>query len=299
MARYEINFDSDALLCRKAGADTASGDDTYLLFNGQRLDVLSRNIPTSEFNTGEFSIFFFAEKSGYSDIFSNSLNIQLWDEDGGLNGPDDFMGSITPQLTGNEAIGVPLSFKGSTSGEGSKYNFSFTITRLNDTIFGKVASDKGGILNGSNTDGTLIGRNGDDLINANNGDDILVGGNGKDILRGGKGRDILFGGKGNDLIRGGKDNDTVVLAKGYGTDTIKDFDFRQSGDQIGLAKGLSYEDLTFTKVGSSTRISADNSELALLQGIRPTQLGAEHFSQFDLGSFNARVKSDMAALKAV
>ncbi|MBD1401914.1 calcium-binding protein, partial [Pelobacter sp. M08fum] len=56
------------------------------------------------------------------------------------------------------------------------------------------------------------------------GNDLLVGGEGNDTLNGGSGNDLLIGGAGNDLLNGGRGNDTYLFDKGWGQDTINDYD---------------------------------------------------------------------------
>ena len=58
------------------------------------------------------------------------------------------------------------------------------------------------------------------------------------------------GGKGKDILTGGTGADTFVLNPSYGwgnngKDTITDFNSSE-GDKIGLAGGLTYNDLTFS-----------------------------------------------------
>jgi Ca2+-binding RTX toxin-like protein len=52
-------------------------------------------------------------------------------------------------------------------------------------------------------------------------------------INGTSGADILFGGTGNDLLSGGAgNNDLFDISKGYGSDTISDFQAGTRGDVL-------------------------------------------------------------------
>jgi Ca2+-binding RTX toxin-like protein len=72
----------------------------------------------------------------------------------------------------------------------------------------------------------------------------MTGGAGGDILIGGSGNDFIDGGLGNDVLIGELGNDIFVLKRGTGRDSISDF--RLCIDKLGLADGLTFEDLTFS-----------------------------------------------------
>ena len=106
--------------------------------------------------------------------------------------------------------------------------------------------NSGGTVGGNDV---LDGGGGNDRIGGKAGDDILLGGPGNDQLWGDDGDDILRGGLGNDTLTGddnsgGQGSDIFVFAAGEGTDKIKDFEL--GTDFIGLAGGLSFDDLTLT-----------------------------------------------------
>ena len=121
-------------------------------------------------------------------------------------------------------------------------NFEYTVSDGNGgTDIGLVTVAVGQNIDGTNYPETLNGTPGDDKIRGLSGNDTLNGLAGNDILDGGKGKDILTGGTGAD---------TFVLNPSYGwgnngKDTITDFNSSE-GDKIGLAGGLTYNDLTFS-----------------------------------------------------
>ncbi len=92
---------------------------------------------------------------------------------------------------------------------------------------GLIGGDLAGIITGTDQSETLDGRGGNDLLFGNLGNDLLIGGLGDDSLQGGSGRDTVDGGFGNDLLGGGHGRDVFVFDRGYGHDTISDFQFFQ------------------------------------------------------------------------
>ncbi|MGB3534454.1 MAG: calcium-binding protein [Microcoleaceae cyanobacterium] len=147
----------------------------------------------------------------------------------------------------------------------------------NDEILGGDGSDVlRGDLNSRSPGGTV---GGDDTISGGAGNDRIGGKAGNDELFGDEGNDQIYGDDGDDLIRGGLGNDvligddfsggsgadTFVLAAGEGSDTI--IDFEVGTDIIGLADGLTVEDLTVTASSSSTTIALGDETLAVLEGV--------------------------------
>ncbi|MGB3492385.1 MAG: hypothetical protein WBA57_06645 [Elainellaceae cyanobacterium] len=127
-----------------------------------------------------------------------------------------------------------------------------------DTLRGGGAGDK---LKGGSGDDTLRGNGGSDQLIGGSGDDALLGGGGDDVLTGGAGDDELFG-------EGGRDRFTLEIASG--TDTI--LDFKSGSDLLVLKGGLTFGDLSFERQGSTTLIRATDSDLAILQGVRPNEI---------------------------
>ncbi len=139
----------------------------------------------------------------------------------------------------------------------------------NDTLTGNGGND---ILIGGNGQDTLIGNGGNDTLIGGNGTDLLLGNAGDDLLYGGNGTDTLEGGLGNDTLTGGYGGDVFVFASGDGTDTITDFSLGQ-GDQIGLAGGLTFENLSF----SGNNIIFGTEVLAVLTEVNTNTLTVANF----------------------
>ena len=118
----------------------------------------------------------------------------------------------------------------------------------------------------------VIGTSQGDKIVGNAEDNVLEGGAGNDRIVGGPGRDLIRGDRGNDTITSGGGKDTFVLAAGEGTDTITDFIVKS--DVIGLADGLTFDDLSFA--GSDILFKAET--LATLTEFDTTSLTESDFT---------------------
>ncbi|MEO1295625.1 MAG: alkaline phosphatase, partial [Cyanobacteria bacterium J06636_16] len=179
------------------------------------------------------------------------------------------------ELVGAEADDVIVAFGGDDTAAGGLQGDIIYGSDGDDVLRGDLNSrnsqgDEGGddtLFGGSGSD-RLGGKGGNDTLFGEEGDDLLWGDDGDDILRGGLGNDVLTG----DDFSGGAGSDTFILALGEGTDTIVDFEV--GVDFIGLADGLTLGDLSF----SGNSIFADTEELAILEGVDTSTLGAESFT---------------------
>ncbi|HEY9863507.1 MAG TPA: CAP domain-containing protein [Candidatus Obscuribacterales bacterium] len=171
----------------------------------------------------------------------------------------------------------------------------------NDTLFGTdddelILGNTGfdQLWGGEGVDNLYGGQDGD-ILEGEGGNDLLFGNLDADTLFGGEGFDSLFGGKGDDVLNGEGGNDTLsgdlgadtltggigedvflLQQQGQGPDWITDFepniDFIQLPDNLGLVQ--------VQAVGSNqTRlvVSATNEEIALLDGIVPSNLRDSNF----------------------
>lgn len=153
-------------------------------------------------------------------------------------------------------------------------------TKLADTLEGKTGND------------TLEGFQGHDVLEGNEGNDLINGGKGKDELYGGQGNDTLFGGKGADLLNGGAGNDYLDGNKGFNklfggtgndvfvihddgkTEWIKDFQIGE--DTIGLADGMTFEDLDIVTGKQHTFLYYGEDRVGALLGTT-VELDASNF----------------------
>ncbi|MFM2275239.1 MAG: hypothetical protein RL211_1111, partial [Pseudomonadota bacterium] len=98
------------------------------------------------------------------------------------------------------------------------------------TLIGFESAD---LITGAVGNDVIYARGGNDTVDGNDGDDGLYGEVGNDLLRGGAGRDYLVGGDGSDTLDGGADDDqlsggegadTYRFGRGYGKDSISNYD---------------------------------------------------------------------------
>ncbi len=117
-----------------------------------------------------------------------------------------------------------------------------------DLLLGKADND---LLNGGAGNDTASGNDGNDRLIGEDGNDFLYGDAGQDQILGGLGNDTLVGGAGRDTMTSGQGRDVFVLSNGSGgaqlraADIITDFQDRQ--DQIRLADGLTFRNLSITQ----------------------------------------------------
>ncbi|EEG34763.1 Iron-regulated protein frpC [Neisseria flavescens] len=138
----------------------------------------------------------------------------------------------------------------------------FVGTNSDDTLHGDAGNNE--IDGGNDGHDTLYGHDGDDILREHSetyygnepaSDDKLYGGNGNDKLYAHVGTDLLDGGAGNDYLEGGEHNDTYVFGKGYGHDTIFDYNFgsdseaslhRLNANVVKFTGGITLDDLEIT-----------------------------------------------------
>ncbi|MGL5080510.1 MAG: choice-of-anchor I family protein [Microcoleaceae cyanobacterium] len=166
---------------------------------------------------------------------------------------------------GNDGVAGGLGDDAIFGGEGNDVLRGDLNERLSGTVGG---NDK--IFGGPGND-RISGKAGNDELYGDEGNDRIWGDQGDDLIRGGLGNDKLYGDAGNNTSGG---LDTFVLAAGEGTDTILDFEVGL--DLIGLAGGITVEELSISTMGSNTEISLGSDVLAVLQNVTvesPTLLG--------------------------
>ena len=134
-----------------------------------------------------------------------------------------------------------------------------------ENVRGSMFAD---IIIGDDSANELRGEAGNDILFGQGGNDNLIGDFGdQGGLSGGD--DLLDGGAGTDTLRGGSGADRFVLAPGYDTDTIVDFNINQ-GDLIdvsayGLTSADQFEVLQFD--GQNTIVNPAGDGVFILQGV--------------------------------
>lgn len=153
----------------------------------------------------------------------------------------------------------------------------------NDQLFGSEGENKlfGGAGNdsiyGGSQDDLIYGGLGTDTIFASEGNNTVYGEFGDDIIYSGAGNDRIDGGTGNDTLWLGGGQDIVVLAKGFGTDVINNFQVGQT--QIGLSGGLTFNDLAIAQDTGATliAIAGTGENLARLSGVQASSISTNSF----------------------
>lgn len=141
----------------------------------------------------------------------------------------------------------------------------------NDRLFGVEGNDT---LIGGNGEDILRGQSGNDVLDSGAGNDVLFGGNQFDRLSGGDGDDLLDGVIGITIYNGGAGSDQFVIHDDALTDWVQDFEL--GVDIIGLADGLTYEQLDITG-GVNSFISSQGEQIGVLLGVNPDDLTAGNF----------------------
>ena len=156
----------------------------------------------------------------------------------------------------------------------------------NDVLIGREGNDH---LEGQIGDDVLLGKDGDDSLDGDSGNDILVGGAGNDTLTGefnSTASDFLDGGTGQDVLNGDAGSDTYYFARGYGQETIVDFDQSFVGDDVVIfGPNIKTNDLEITRDNNDLLISLLNSsyQLRIQSWFTQANYRVEKF-QFDDGT---------------
>lgn len=163
----------------------------------------------------------------------------------------------------------------------TKYADNFAGGAGNDRIYGLGGADT---IHGNAGNDQLYGDAGNDKLHGDAGDDKLYGGKGNDQLHGGAGKDLLDGGAGKDTLTGGGGVDTFVFRKGYGADTITDFDAVGNSHDIldltGVSAITSFKDLKVNHLsvsGDKVIIDATGGDKIILQGVKLADLDKGDF----------------------
>jgi RTX calcium-binding nonapeptide repeat (4 copies) len=160
--------------------------------------------------------------------------------------------------------------------DGSQESDSIAALPGNDSVSGFAGNDS---INGNQGADTLNGSQGDDWIYGGRGLDLLHGGQGNDLLFGGVGNDTLWGDRGADTLSGGEDSDLFAIGRN-GADIITDF---SSGDEIGLADGLTAQDLSVVESSNNGAVNTiiqdrlTGQVLATLSGVSSAAIDPSRF----------------------
>jgi Ca2+-binding RTX toxin-like protein len=260
--------DGDDILVGGAGNDVlygGRGNDRYLFDKGDGHDVIydydttAGNTDSVVFGPGisvdDLQLF----KQG-SDLFiringgSDSLTIQRW-FDSRVYAIEKFEFADGTILTATQMENRGITLLG---GDQDDKLYGSQLSATPDTLFGGAGNDT---LYGYGGDDTLYGEAGNDTLYGGAGNDVLYGGDGDDKLYGEDGDDILVGGTGNDVLNGGRGNDRYLFDKGWGQDTVYDYDTTTGNmDTLVFGEGIAPDDLIFSRSGNDLIIRRNGSE---------------------------------------
>ena len=264
-----------------AGNDTlngGNGSDTYVFGKGFGQDSISNydssvgrtdtirftdGLKQEDFNfTRSSSDLVIAAKKGTDKVTVSGY----FDQDGAGNYRIDRIafsdGKVLDVATVKELVTL------GTSGDDRLYAYhagsSLNGGLGNDYLYGGNGNDT---LNGGEGNDYLRGENGNDNLNGDVGDDNLGGGAGNDTLNGGAGNDYLYGedgndtligGAGNDTLNGGNGSDTYVFGKGFGQDSISNYDSSVGRTDTIRFEHLRAENVLFERSGSDLLLKERN-----------------------------------------
>ncbi|MGF0337137.1 calcium-binding protein, partial [Ectopseudomonas toyotomiensis] len=139
----------------------------------------------------------------------------------------------------------------------SSTNSTLTGGDHTDFLFGEAGND---FLTGNGGSDFLDGGAGDDRLYGNDGNDVIFGGAGADRLYGGNGNDVLDGGTGNDTLSGDAGSDTYRFSRGWGQDTINNYDTGTNKvDAIVFADDITPDDIIITRSSTNLILSLKGS----------------------------------------
>jgi Ca2+-binding RTX toxin-like protein len=140
------------------------------------------------------------------------------------------------------------------------------------SIENAIGSQGNDDITGGNGANFLDGQGGNDRLIGNGGADTILGGGGNDTINAGAGSDVVDGGAGDDIINTGTGNDRIILAAGFGNDSINQFDANPTGGQdlldvsaLGINSGNFVDRVTITDLGANTEVLIEDG-LGLVTG---------------------------------
>ena len=179
---------------------------------------------------------------------------------------------------GDSGSGVLIDTPGSNDNDeiiGTDNDDFFEVFDGDDIVNAGKGSD---LIEAGSGDDKVRAGDGNDILNGDMGDDILNGGQHFDRIFGGDGNDVLIGNDGTDILNGGDGKDLFYLQGNVvKTDWIQDFD--PNADCIGLADGLSQDNIDITGEVNSF-INYNGDLIAVLLNVNPNELTDKNFQEF-------------------
>lgn len=211
--------------------------------------------------------------SGNDTLRGFSTNDGIAGDDGhdelyGLGGDDTLDGGAgDDRLFGGAGNDRLLGGLGNDSMEGGTGDDIYQVDSLDDAV---IENPDAGIDTIESSVSLTLGSNIENLLltgtTAINGtgntlDNLLIGNEAANLLSGGAGADRLIGGAGNDTLSGGAGNDIYVFERGWGQDTLNNFDSSAGKrDTIEFGMGISPSDIVVRKSGSDLQLTLKGSD---------------------------------------
>ncbi|MEX8195412.1 calcium-binding protein, partial [Comamonas guangdongensis] len=215
-----------------AGNDTLygeSGNDTYLFGKGDGQDTIASDYDTS---AGKLNVLQFKEGVAPSEIVATRSGNAL----------------ILSIVGTTDRVQISDFFYGQNPR--SAYN-PIQQARFADGTVWDVQALTNKYFEGSAADDALVGTVADDMIYGQGGNDTLYGGLGNDTLDGGAGNDTLYGESGND---------TYYFSRGFGVDTVYDYDTTTGNKDVAqFAADIASDQLWFRRNGINLEVSVIGS----------------------------------------
>ncbi|MEQ9726992.1 calcium-binding protein [Pseudomonas sp. WHRI 8822A] len=211
--------------------------------------------------------------SGNDTLLGFSTNDSISGDDGnddlrGLGGDDTLDGGAgDDRLFGGAGNDRLIGGLGNDSMEGGAGDDIYQVDSLDDVV---IESAGAGIDTIESSVSLTLGNNIENLLltgttaidgTGNALDNLLTGNEAANRLSGGAGADRLIGGAGNDTLSGGAGNDTYVFERGWGQDTLNNFDSSAGKrDTIEFGMGISPSDIVVRKSGSDLQLTLKGSD---------------------------------------
>ncbi|WP_449126298.1 calcium-binding protein, partial [Pseudomonas viridiflava] len=201
----------------------------------------------------------------FNDVVSGGYNYSLEKiqfEDGSFWTVEHVRTMSGQSTDGNDQLWGDAGDNSINGGQGDDLLYGLTG---DDILEGGAGND---IIYGADGVDSVSGGDGQDNLYGGAGADLLAGVSGNDNLYGDAGDDVLDGGAGNDMVSGGEGSDTYRFSRGWGQDSINNYDTSTNKtDAIEFAADIlpgdivvtrSYDDLVLTLNGSADRVTVSS-----------------------------------------
>lgn len=219
--------------------------------------------------------------SGNDTLLGYSIDDSLAGEDGqdelqGFAGNDVLDGGAGhDRLYGGAGDDRLIGGLGDDTLDGGVGNDVYQVDSLGDVV---IEAANAGIDTIESSVTLALGANVENLVltgsaaisgTGNELDNLVIGNEAANVIRGGGGSDRLIGGAGNDTLSGDAGSDTYVFDRGWGRDTLSNFDSSAGKhDVIEFGAGIAASDIVVRRSGSDLLLSLkDSSDVIILLNV--------------------------------